>query len=598
MKKELESIFRAVAGIKKEWKYSNDGEAFAHLFVRNYLNIDDAEAADSCQTGFLGHDKGIDAFYIEEDTNNIFVFGITKESGSFGPEILTDIIRAHDFLSTDLREPVKDDLRQTWMYYKEFHDKGFDVVYVMVVLGKLNEEAKNKLGKLSSELEKDRWTIIISEEQRTIGTCLPIEPKRGPNVEFEILDTHPLIRDIKGFPRATVFSVIGDALSEVVRKNRSNIFELNLREYLGPSNPVNKRIAASLTDPEVQGIFWYLNLGVDAVCDKFTIGTLTPRKTAENGAHQCIKISNFRIVNGCQTCLVLEGNIAASKNVSVMVRLVETTDPELGYKIAVAKNRQTAIKDRDLVALEDTQRTIQSRMASLDPPFFYQRREGEWKSKRRRSGERRKFGGRWIDNKSCAKAYLATLLQQPFEAKHKTKKFFQPKQDGGLYETIFHSDLDDQNLIMADEIYSTILEQNKKQRREYHQLLKASSDRKLSADETEKLKNLSYLVNADTYLAALVWHLSVKALKKDDIVRRMVSLDRPLIASKKKNIINLYGIASKQVISRLTTEESVRSEEGRSFIIRNYFATPDTYKKLKSQANLVDDEEILRALSA
>jgi len=593
MEKELESIFRIVAEIKKDWKYGNEGEAFAHLFVKKYLSIDDSEAAEACQVGFAGHDRGIDAFYVEEDTDTIFVFGITSKSKSLGPEILTEIDRAHNFLSADeLEKNVKNDLKQAWISYRDWKNEGFAVTYVRGMLGELNKEAKEMLEKLASKLEKDGWTIEVSEEQDTLNICLPMISAKGPNAEFEILDEQPLVGGSKEFPRATVFSVKGSDLAEVVLKNRSKIFELNLRETLTSKNPVNKKIAESLANPDSQGLFWYLNLGVDAVCDRFE--SFSQRKPGEKRLG--VKITNFRIVNGCQTCITLTENLAASKNVSVMVRLVETKNRELGYRIAVAKNRQTAIRERDLVALEPKQLSIQADMASFSPPFFYQRREGEWRSKEK-AADRRRFGKRMIDNKLFAKAYLATFLQKPFEAKHKTKIHFQ-QGEGGLYETIFHPKLENRDLIVADEVYEVVREQNKKQRKEYRELVKESANRKLSEEEEKKLKKLSYLVNADTYIAALVWHLSDKFLKPN-IDKQLISLERPLNTIKKNNLVRLYEIACRPIESLLTAEESVREDQGLSFSIRNYFAAPKTYKKLQSQADSqIDGDEVLRVLSA
>lgn len=585
--RELGLIGEVTKRIKGVYKYSNDGEAFAHLFVKNYLSIDDDEASNDCQVGVLGKDKGIDAFHVDEDTNTIYIFGITMQRKSFGPSVLTDIERAHKFLSNDLDGKVKDDLLQTWHSYRDWKEKGFAVVYIRGILGKLNDEARNRLKELKTELEKDKWSIAIKEELDTIAICLPMEPGRGPDVELKVVDKQPLLLKDDVKPRAMVFSVSGDALGKIVSDNRSNIFALNLREYLG-SNYVNKKIAESLTNAETQKVFWYLNLGIDAVCDSY-------QPLGKDG----FSIKNFRIVNGCQTCIALYQNPAGAKNASVMIRLVETTENELSYNIAVSKNRQTAIKDRDLVSLDETQRRIQGMMRSRSPPFFYQRRDGEWNSTKGTSMARKTFGGRWVDNKICAKAYVATILGEPFEAKHKTKKFFQAREDGGLYEKIFHDDLDAQDFIVAYEIYSTVLEQIRAQKKEYRRLLKASADSRPTPEEAKRLKNLSYLVNADTYLAALVWFLGKRAVGKKNMIANTISLGIPTGAeSKKKRIINLYKVAANQVINRLSTEESVRTDEGRNFIIRNYFATPETYGKLKDQTSQVTDEEVSKILTA
>ena len=52
---------------KRAYDWDNDGEAFAHLFVQYRFDTDEDEAAQACQVGRSGHDKGIDAYYLDED---------------------------------------------------------------------------------------------------------------------------------------------------------------------------------------------------------------------------------------------------------------------------------------------------------------------------------------------------------------------------------------------------------------------------------------------------------------------------------------------------------------------------------------------------
>jgi len=574
-----------VRKLRKTWGYTNEGEAFVHVFVRSYFNLEDEDAADDCQIGWAGHDKGIDALHVDESTGVVYIVGGTFESKSFGPEILTNVQRAFEFFHSPSPGDVKRDLITAWNSYQE--RKGASVVYILVTFGSLNSEARNKAEKLRIELEKKGWTIEIIEKSEVLVTASApsYALAKGPDVEFT-LDKQPLTFEPEGLPKYGVFFVNGGELVKTVEKNGLSVFALNLREYLGPHNPVNRAIEASIKGDE-RKYFPYLNLGVDAICDEFD--TKFPQ----------INVKNFHIVNGCQTVMSLTRLPVLARECQLMLRLAATRDESLALDIAVAKNKQSAIKDRELFAPDEIQLLLGKKAMQLKKPFFYERRRGEWDLRKNKPTIRRVFHKRVIYNDIAAKAYLATLLQEPFEAKHKARFIFRARDEGGIYEKVFREDLEPEDLIIADEIFQVVKEERSRYHKEYSQLMEKDISRGLTEEEREKSRSLSYLVHADTYLVALMWYFCDKYIQnRQKIKKTLISFDRPISPRKKEKLRELCKIASRVVTQHLDQEETVCAEKGIGFIPRNFFARTDAYNALKKTADRwVKPDDVIKAVS-
>jgi len=110
-------------------------------------------------------------------------------------------------------------------------------------------------------------------------------------------------------------------------------------------NLVNNKISSTLTNKKFD-IFGVLNNGVTIVAE-----SLTPV------GHK-FSISNYQIVNGCQTSHVLYNNkdIDGMENVNIPLRLIVTSDENIKNQITIATNSQTEIKPEQLAALSEFQK--------------------------------------------------------------------------------------------------------------------------------------------------------------------------------------------------------------------------------------------------
>lgn len=150
-----------------------------------------------------------------------------------------------------------------------------------------------------------------------------------------------------------------------------NVFEDNVRDFQGDNNDVNGGIAATLNSEDSE-IFSVLNNGVTIVASNIS-------PTGDQ-----FTISDYQIVNGCQTSNVLYNNrkSATINNVSVPVKLIATTDDEVKTRITLATNNQTPIKREQLAALTQFQRSLEQYYNSFtgDAKIYYERRAKQYNS--------------------------------------------------------------------------------------------------------------------------------------------------------------------------------------------------------------------------
>ena len=158
-------------------------------------------------------------------------------------------------------------------------------------------------------------------------------------------------------PSTEFLKLITDEEGEI----QKSLFYDNARDFQG-SNPVNSEIAATLGGSATADSFVLLNNGITIVAK--SIG-----KVAAN-----FRISDYQIVNGCQTSHVLHA--AKNKigpNVFEPVKLIVTNDPEITNQIIKATNRQTEVKLEAFESLTPFHRTLEECMC-LAPALFDKKR--------------------------------------------------------------------------------------------------------------------------------------------------------------------------------------------------------------------------------
>jgi hypothetical protein len=197
----------------------------------------------------------------------------------------------------------------------------------------------------------------------------------------------------------------------------TRLFESNVRDYQGDVE-VNQEIAFSLSN-KASGIdFWWLNNVVTIVADRVSF---------QNGK---LNLENPVIVNGLQTSHEVHKYSTTSSDTerSIMVRVIQETDPAKLDQIIKATNKQTAMKASSLRATDDIHRRIEEYFFAH--ALFYDRRKNYYKNLG-------KPADRIVSIDKLAQAVISTLLRRPHDARARPTTLIKSDKD---YKEIFSED--------------------------------------------------------------------------------------------------------------------------------------------------------------
>lgn len=149
---------------------------------------------------------------------------------------------------------------------------------------------------------------------------------------------------------------------------QQGLFYDNVRSYLG-ENPVNKEIIDTIKNENKCIQFPILNNGV-------TIVTKSLRPSGEK-----YTLSDFQIVNGCQTSNVLyKCRNEIKEEIMLPVKIVCTEDPELINDVIRSTNRQTQVLDEAFESLKVFHKHLQDYYETYvsNDHLYYERRTHEY----------------------------------------------------------------------------------------------------------------------------------------------------------------------------------------------------------------------------
>lgn len=195
-------------------------------------------------------------------------------------------------------------------------------------------------------------------------------------------------------------SLLDDGSGNILK----SIFYDNVRDWQD-YNPVNQEIRETLESNVERARFVLMNNGV-------TVIAKVVRPTADR-----FYIEDFQIVNGCQTSHVLfEQRALLDDSVFVPLRLIATTDEDVVADIVKATNRQTEVKQEQLMALSDFQKKLEAFFKSSEPPrrLYYERRSRQYSAV---AGVEKT---RIVTPTNVIRAYVSMFLGEP----HRTTRDF------------------------------------------------------------------------------------------------------------------------------------------------------------------------------
>lgn len=446
MKREtlLETLRKAVAELHDS-VYSSAGDAFAHVAVREYFDLDDEDALEYCDVGG-SRDKGIDAFWFDEEDRRAILVQTkwSEEPKGFRAEVVREAESAYRWLlrlaegkGGEAAPRVVDAARQLFKVREVEPD--YPVSIFIVVSGSFTKGALEEKARVEDDLKRepvdlqlvdlDELLVQIEERQsRETGA-----EQEKPEVTFTLQGEGYFEHADEDGPQALVATLSGYELAEAAHEWGYKLFMRNLRFFLPgrTRGSVNEGIRQTLESAAGRQRFWYYNNGIAIVCDSFELDR-------EAGT---VKLSNMQIVNGAQTTTTLSNSLEQLRSdpkTLLLARIIAEPEEELRQNITFYNNRQNAVKDRDLQSNDPNQDRLHNEFLQRDPPWFYERKRGEWNALTARDAALKKAVGRnRIDNERAAQAAYAFYIDAA-RARADKKNLFQPRKDGGYYEDIFN----------------------------------------------------------------------------------------------------------------------------------------------------------------
>lgn len=201
---------------------------------------------------------------------------------------------------------------------------------------------------------------------------------------------------------------------------KQSVFEENVRSFLGDKNDVNAAIQKTLQDNDKKPLFSVLNNGITIVAPELT---LTPNT-------KDINLSNYQIINGCQTSsTIFENAEHLDSTVNVVIKFIESPENDISSDIISATNSQSDIPKEAFFGLRDKAKLVQKFFAAQNSNtqpenrIYFERRQGELRGQGYQST-------RVFDVREIARCYAAMFLDTPHNSARYVSKIFSIGGDG------------------------------------------------------------------------------------------------------------------------------------------------------------------------
>lgn len=422
---------------KTEHSFENESKAFLAFAIEKHLGIDIDEINESIIDG--SHDKGIDAIYIDDETEDrpvVYLFqskyyqNEEKFDRAFEGNAVDKMRQAIENLI--LKSPKNLPEANAFLLgklkdIKSLSNPRFQIVFCANSAAPA-DIARNEFDQFVKDNSQGQGFFKV--EYLTLEKLLAlVTPATARSVNAKLKLSGTYFEWSLGQVRVIVGRVSGRELAELCKREGKDLFDINVRGYLSKKNSVNKEIYRSATNPIEGSNFFILNNGVTIVCK--SVSYLPIADSPE------IEISSLQIVNGGQTTNSIFEALQANALVDslyVLIKIIATESKDLIEKIAESTNAQTNVRTRDLRSNDQIQKAIERLL--LNQGFYYESRKNKFRESPAAKGKR-------IDMEVAAQAYYSFICQKPADAKNKKRQLFGP-----LYDEIFS----DEEKKLADNI--------------------------------------------------------------------------------------------------------------------------------------------------
>jgi hypothetical protein len=515
-------------------KTRSESAAFLVWFLENFYRLEkqDAEDAVCDQT----NDKGIDGIYIDDEDEIIFLFQSKyspKDNQDQGDNDIKTFIGARQWFKDEnsinnlLNSTASSELKSLVKGIKVIEKTRYKSISVFVTNKKFNVHAQEYIP-IADSLEAYDINILLDKYTYFADT-----ENVFPSVDLYISNNSRIEYQLPDGTQAKVYAINAKELLKLNGIQDRTLFYKNVRYGVGNSR-VNKSIRANILDNNEHLNFFLYHNGITIICENLN----------EFLDQEKITISNYAVINGCQSMLTFfENKDKLSKNIYVLVKIVKTRmSSPLVKNITYFANNQNSISIRDLRSNDSVQKALQREFEQLF---------GNTVLYRRKRGEDEGNYSEVIERDFAAQLISSVYLQEPHNTHLKQQLF------GSDYTRIFSKKTTAEKIYLAKMIYDTI-------------------DQKSNLLENEKLREYGLALFFFSYVIADI-------LRKDELGIKIFENPKDYVTNNKdilvRSIQKLWEILSLDINWAIT--DYTKEHE-------NFFDYKNLFKNSKFVESMTD----------
>lgn len=525
-------------------------------------------------SGRPGHDRGIDAVYIEEGEKkhivHLFNFKycntFEKTFRNFpGSEIdkitmfITTLFEEHDdkVLKASMNPLLYEKVQEIW----ELQNNELPDFVIHLVSNTSLELEKIESSRFQKQMAKYRSVEIDQLLATDIVNKVTRRERKVINAKVQV-SKKELFEQAGGDIRALIINLsVRDCIRIVLndenirlKANTDNYrelqdfeisedaFEDNVRVYLKQRPRINQNIKRTVLSEESSRFFYYNN-GITITCSEF----IYPPEQR----HPLIELKNIQVVNGSQTIHALYDALledyAKLENAYILCRIYELKNPELSARIAQYTNSQNPVNNRDIKSIDYVQLKLENEFKVKG--LYYERKKNQYQDKQK--SER-------LDSEKVGQILMSFYNRLPFEAKNNKSLIFADK-----YEEVFNENINADKVLLAYRLFDSIEKKKNKRRLEIFAT-------------PESYQKLSYLLYASFYILFVIGELC----DENSTELKIENFDK---------IEHLYATAIDSIEQVVEIGRKKSLEANRSFAYNTFFKSnnPKIYfEELKKRLNL------------
>lgn len=376
---------------------------FLKWFLENIFRLDEFATDDA--TVDAKHDKGVDAIFVDDVSEVVFVIQSktkTSDKATLGDTELKDFygtlvqFKNEESIAQLGKETSNERLKQAISRngVAEKVGSGYELRGIFITNVPANDDAYAYIKKAE--------IIDLYDATEISNDYVDLEIDGGVSRKF-LFDTSDsdVIEYDAGGASSRIFLAPALNVTKMEGISDGSLFDQNVRLSLG-NTKVNKSIKESIRNKSEHGNFPLYHNGINVLCREIVEET-----------EQFIAIQDYVVVNGAQSLTsLLSERAKITDDLKILVKLIEVKgDVSLSQKITRNSNNQNAIKARDMKSNHNLQQRLRVEVDKISGgKVAYEIKQGE-----------NNKGKEVIVNEAAGLLLLAADLEQPWNCHQKYK---------------------------------------------------------------------------------------------------------------------------------------------------------------------------------